>query len=170
MLSLNVSKDTINDSYNLSGNYTKLEEVLKQLPVTGDESPVNKKIDEVINIVNEYRNVILKQEGLTIEQWNKKPGNLWRPDGMQAAFSDLRSSEQNPGQKLETGLKNLLTRFETTPGYEDLAKSAPVIFDYMNPDIEFHPGPFESIPLSWSLIYLDGLETNLYLIKTSAGQ
>ena len=171
LLSLNVSKATIDDSYNISRNYIRVETILKQIPDNLQQSPVNLKIDEVLKIVNKYQDLILKQEGISREQWNKNPGNLWRAEtGRIAANALLKENEPFPGEKLQTGLKNLICEFEKSPGYEEIARSAPIIFDYREAGNGGDPWERQSFtynPLSWALIYLDGLETNLYMIKAS---
>jgi hypothetical protein len=171
LLALNVSKEVIDDSYNLSRNYKRQEAALTQLPERDQQSPVNLKIDEVLKIVNEYQDKILKQEGLSREQWNSNPGNLWRPEARGvAANAILNPDGPFPGEELQVALKDLILEFEKTPGYEDLAKAAPPIFDYHEVDNNGDPRTekdFTVSPLSWALIYLDGLEVNLQMIKAS---
>ena len=171
LLSLNVSKSRIDDSYNLSRNYARVETTLGQLPAGKHQSSVNMKIDEVLKIADDYKDLILKQEGLTRDQWNNNPGNLKRPEaGGVAAKALLKYNESFPGEKLQTCLKSLILEFEKTPGYDNLARSAPSIFDYKEDGYDGLPWAiqiFTNSPLSWTLTYLDGLETNLYLIKAS---
>ncbi|MEI6049467.1 MAG: hypothetical protein WCS03_11260 [Bacteroidota bacterium] len=174
LLALNVSKARIDDSYNLSLNYIRLETVLKQLPAMGPQTPVDRKIDEVIKTVNEYQDLILKAEGNSKENWSANPGNLWRPDERVVASKVLLTAEGGPlGAKLETGLKELITEMGKTRGFESLAKVAPVIFDINDPagsDPGWAYRIFRDNTLSWALIYLDGLEANLYMIKASANK
>lgn len=169
-LALTFSKDRIDDSYNLSRNYIRIETVLKQLPVHNEKSTVNQKIDDVLKTVNKYRDLILKQEGLSPEQWNSNPGNLRRPEAHAASDAILNPHGPYPGKELQAGLKSLILEFGKTPGYESLAKAAPLIFAFKEADNEGDPWAqqvFAYNTLSWALIYLDGLETDLYLIKTS---
>jgi hypothetical protein len=172
LLSLNVSKEVVEDSYNLSRDYKRLETALTQFPERFQQSPVNLKIDEVLKIVNEYQDKILKQEGLSREQWNSNPGNLWRPEARGvAADAILNPNGPFPGEELKTALKDLILEFGKSPGYESLAKAAPLILDYSEDGYGGEPGTqndFTLNPLSWALIYLDGLEANLYVIKASA--
>ena len=73
-------------------------------------------------------------------------------------------------ERLETGIKSLILEFEKTPGYAELAKAAPAIFNYMEPVSDKNhwvDGIFIANNLSWALIYLDGLEVNLKMIKAS---
>jgi hypothetical protein len=171
LLALNVSKEVIDDSYNLSKNYKRLEAVVTQLPQRDQQSQVNLKIDEVLKIVNEYQDTILKQEGLSKEQWDRNPGNLWRPEARAiAAIAIYNPHGPYHGLELRTALKDLMLEFRKSPGYESLAKVAPVIFDYSEDNFVADPRTqydFSLSPLAWALIYLDGLEANLYVIKAS---
>jgi hypothetical protein len=172
LLALNVSKEVVEDSYNLSRDYKRLETAVTQFPERYQQSPVNFKIDEVLKIVNEYQDKILKQEGLSREQWNSNPGNLWRPEARGvAANAILNPNGPFPGEELKTALKDLILEFGKSPGYESLAKAAPLIFDYSEDGYGGDPRTqqdFTLSPLSWALIYLDGLEANLSVIKASA--
>jgi len=167
-LALNVSRERIDDSYNLSGNYIRLETVLKQLTSDSKPTVVNARIDELLKIVDEYRDAILKHEDLTVERWAANPRELWRPDDRQSAFNGLKSlGEPFPGDRFEIGLQNLVAELKRTPGYENFAKSAEVLFEYREDYMSEHPRKFENETLSWLLIYLDGVKTNLNLIKVS---
>jgi hypothetical protein len=144
---------------------------MNQLPDAYQKSSVNIKIDEVLKIANEYQDLILKQEELSREQWNSNPELLWRPDAPGvAANALLAANEPFPGERLGTGIKSLILEFEKTPGYAELAKAAPAIFNYMEPVSDKNhwvDGIFIANNLSWALIYLDGLEVNLKMIKAS---
>jgi hypothetical protein len=171
LLSLNVTKARVDDSYNLSRNYNKLETVLQQLPDQVPVGPVSLKIDEVLKIVNEYQDLILRSEGTTRELWSGNPGNLRRPDATGVAAQALLNEGDSPaGTRLEAGLKSLITLMENTHGYEGLAKAAPLIFNFTNPVLN-DPGwiyaTFKNDNLSWVIIYLDALKVNLYSVRAS---
>jgi hypothetical protein len=169
LLALNVSKSRVEDSYRLSRNYNQIEKAIGQLPEVNSKSTVSVRIDEVIKIVNDYQDIILKEEGTSREQWETNAGNLNRPEAPAAAGQALEAAGESPaGIKLETALKNLVTVMENTKGYEGLAKSAPEIFRFNNlgeVNSDFTYRNFIDINLAWSLTYLDGLEANLLLIK-----
>jgi hypothetical protein len=173
LLSLNVSKETIDDSYNISRDYNKVGLALAQLPVITSESAVNLKIDEIIKITNDYQDLILKHEGMTREQWKKDPGNLVRPDNINTAASVLADNgEMPPGMKLDKAITELIDLMKQTKGFEDAAKALPLILDLDEEKGKDDARNFYSrnifVPLSWALIYLDGLEANLHMIKASA--
>jgi hypothetical protein len=174
LLSLNVSKLRIEDSYNISRNYNKLEIALKQLPEGSTPKNVSLKIDEALLIVNDYQDWILKSEGISVEEWKKNPGNLWRADSRAVAAAVLLTKEGLPvGARLERGLSNLITEMNKTPGYEKLAKTAPLIFDLSDPSsgkMNWGDRIFRDNNLSWALIYLDALKADLLMLKASARQ
>jgi hypothetical protein len=173
LLSLNVSKQTVIDSYSISRNYCKTEAAIADLPVIANQSPVNAKIDEILKITNDYQDLILKHEGLTREQWKKDPGNLVRPDNVNTAAGILAKNGEMPaGIKLEKAISELISLMEKTKGYEETAKALPSILGtgagYDNDPVSYFSFRNIIVPLSWALIYFDGLETNLKMIKVSA--
>jgi hypothetical protein len=169
LLSLNVSAERINDSYNLSRQYIQVGKVLDQLPANDSKSRIVLKIDETLKVADEYKSLILKSEGMTPEQYNYA-GDLLRPDLRGAAVQALSTtSNAKLGEKLDNSLKELIKEIENTPGYNELTKAIPVILD-LNPQNEDEPLLiWHNITntLSWTIIYLEGLETNLKIIKTT---
>lgn len=171
MLALNATRERIHDSFNLSDNYNKVESVLNQLPAFNPQSPVNLKINEVLKIVDEYQKLILAKNGSTEDQWNSGKDILRWPDMTGLAAKALRESGESPyGSKLQNGLKDLISLMSKTPGYEQIAENAITIFDLDPPakdDAAWPMWKFNEDNNTWVLIYLDGLETNLQLIKVS---
>jgi len=171
LLALNVSKNRIDDSLKLSGNFYSLENAMNLLPARASGNALVNKIDEVIGTVNEYRGIILKQEKISMDQWNKDPGSLHSPDANRVAFDALfKTGGSLTVSKLHNNLKDLVYQMGVTPGCEELAKSAPEIFDLNVPsgnDLDWSSWKFNDNNLAWVLIYLDGLETNLKMIRTT---
>lgn len=171
LLALNVSKVRIDESYNLSGNYNRIETVLRQISNTVGETPVTRKIDTAIKIVNDYRGKILKGEGFTNDQWKNEPQNLWRPDARGVAANSIHNPDKAyPGEELQVSLNELIKELEKNPDYDGLAKSASSIFSISQRTDESDSSIqeiFTSNTLSWSLMYLDGLEANLTMLKSS---
>jgi len=167
MLALDVSKTRIDDSLGLSENYNKLENVLDETISNDLQSPVVREINKILVIVDDYQDKILKYEGITEEQWNKDPSTL--PNKTKRAVIGT-GKKSMVDTRLETGLKNLISELKVTPGCEEISESAPVIFDFRETpegNFEWTNRIFRENSLSWVLIYLDGLETNLKLIRSS---
>lgn len=171
LLSLNVSKTRIEDSYNLSRNYNNIEKAMKQLPEGGPETAVDLKIGEVLKTINEYKGMILNYEGISLEQWTARPGNLWRPEAGAVAAGILKEKEgPDYGVRLETGMKNLIAELESAKGYGNFSKIVPSLLSMSIPEgseSTWSENIFRDNTLSWALIYLDALEANLYMIKAS---
>ena len=164
LLALNVTSNRIEDSYRLSRNYNRQEIVLENMPVA--ESAVNRKIDDVLKIINECQKIILREEGLTSEAWESDPGNIGRPDIRGSVATTLDNAGKDYSSKLETGLKELIEMMAATPGYDALAKNAQEIFNFRINDPKWQDEVFNDFS-AWVLIYLDGLESNLLTIKVS---
>jgi hypothetical protein len=170
LLSLNVSAERIRDSYNLSTHYNHVEKVLDQLPSNDSKSQIALKIDEVLKVVDEYKDLILSVEGNSTEQWENDAGSLWRPDMRGAAIQALSTTgNAKLGEKLDNSLKALVKEIGNTPGCEELTKAIPVILDLSQQHEDDPLLIWHNITntLSWTMIYLDGVETNLKLIKAS---
>jgi hypothetical protein len=171
LLGLNVTKNRIDDSYNLSRNYQNFEDALSQLPENTPETSLNLRIDEALKMVNEYQEIILKHENMTAEQWQKNPESLQMPDTRgRSAQALIKAGDTSAGTKLFICLKALTKEMGNTPGYKNLAELSPVIFDLEVPsgnDEEWSNWKFSNNSLSWVLIYLDGIETNLKMIKAT---
>lgn len=171
LLALTVSKERIDESLSLSRSYNNVESVLNSVPVTDNNIPVIRKIDEVLKIVDDYQNLIFLHEGITEEQWNKDPTIIRMAESPQvqsAALLVVTNEGTKLDTRLETGLHGLMQEFQNTPGYEELAKSAPGIFEFTEPfdgQYDWTSKIFQYSTRSWVLIYLNALETNLKLLK-----
>jgi hypothetical protein len=171
MLALNVAKDKIDDSLRLSRNYNRLEKTLDEIPAPAHQSVLIQKIDDALAIVDEYQGLIFSHEGFSEEQWNIGQGNLKKAEEAQVSSPALVTGEDSSlDTRLEDSLNSLMTEINNTSGYEALAKAAPAIFDFTKPSdgqYEWTAKVFQYNTQSWSLIYLDGLETNLKMIKAT---
>lgn len=173
LLSLNVSKERIDDSLNLSQNYNRIEQVLDKIPVNAADNVVNRKIDDLIGVIDDYQSRIFAAEGITESDWKVDPWRFPRLESPDVVTGTLVTGGKEPSidLTLQSGLKDLIRLLETTAGYEELAKAAPGIFEYVDyPDArpdEWTRQMFLVNTRAWSLIYLDGLETNLKLLRTS---
>lgn len=170
LLSLSVTKSRIDDSLSFPRNYNKLEMALNKVKVKDTENRVSVLIDDVLNVVKEYEDIILKQENVTMQQWKNDPAVLWRPEARSAAaIALLQSSDAPLASKLSRALTSLIKEMEKTPGYELTAKNLPVILDLgwsngINPDwVMWY---FMDNSLVWSLTYLDAVETQLLIVRS----
>lgn len=170
MLALNVSRDRINESLNLSQNYFRVEQILTQVPEMNSQKQVIAEIDKILEISGNYRSRILKLDTNSPEEWYANPGTLIRSDSRQIVPVALGSENDLPGIELQSGLKKLITTLENSEGCEGLAAIAPVLFDIYPP--EGGSPDYGSRNLIWNtmamaLIYLDEVEYNLKMLKAA---
>jgi hypothetical protein len=170
LLSLNVAKDRISDSYSLSGHYINFAGVMNQLPVSASQKPAELLIDKTIETIDKYRDIILGSEGMTAEQWTRNPDDLKRPDIGAVASRALESGGDVPyGARLEKELKDVISALEKTKGCEALAKATSSFAGFSDTDLpeeQWTGGTFRDSNLAWVLIYLDGLKANLLIVKS----
>jgi hypothetical protein len=170
LLSLNVTHERIEDSYQLSRNYINQHKGLILLTGNDSGSAVSIKIDEAIKVVNECQSRVLELDGKTLEQWKSNPGNLMRPDIRGSVASGFRKADKQYVMELQNEIEELIKLIATTPGYEILAKNAPAILNFKfspSENADWYQQVFNDF-LAWVLIYLDGLEANLLMIKASS--
>jgi hypothetical protein len=171
LLALNVSMGTIVDSYNLSRDYCHVEAAMADLKVPVLQPAVAVKMDEVVKIVNNYQDKILKYEGFTREQWKENPGNIKDAESVNIPMAIMASEgESYPGDRLIQAQKDLVSVMEQSKGYEMTAKSMPLILglaDENGKAPDWTVTVVTGANLSWVLIYLDGLEANLKMVRAS---
>jgi hypothetical protein len=170
LLALNVSKEKIDDSMGLSRNYNRLEKVLDDLPASAVQTPVALKIDEVLRIVDDYQSRIFAADRTSEEQWNNDPWTLRIPQAHDISSRALITEGKDPtlDYRLQSSLADLINQLEKSGENTRLAKVVPGIFDFREaPDdpLGWTKDKFVITPQVWSLIHLDGLETDLKLIR-----
>jgi len=172
LLALNVSKEKIDDSMTLSRNYNRLEAVLNELPAPAPQTPLALRIGEILNIVDEYQARILAADRMTEEQWNNDPWTLRIPQAHDVSSRAVITEGKDPtfDVRLQSSLAELINQLGKSDENNRLAEVVPAIFDFREtPDdpLGWTKEKFVITPQVWSLIYLDGLETNLKLIRAS---
>jgi len=166
LLGLNVSKERIYDSMQLSGSYNRVEAVLDEIPVASGHSSAKNKIDELLGIIDDYQRKIFSLEGMSEQDWNNEPSAFPRPEAASVLDKALVTTGKNPtfDTRLQDRLGDLVNDLQNSAVDEEITTKIPVIFDFSEaPDDGpgWTKGMFMVPPRIWSLIYLDGLETNL---------
>jgi hypothetical protein len=173
LLALNVSKEKINDSMELSASYNRLEKVLDELPAPAGKAAVMNKYNDLLMIVDDYQNRIFTTDGITEQQWIDDPWSLKRPetaDFVNKALITGKGKNSTLDLRLQTGLGDLVSELENSAPNEKIAGNVPLIFNYMaTPGNKFGWTEDNLIvsPGVWSVIYLDGLETTLKLLRAA---
>ena len=170
LLALNVSKEMLNDSMRLSRGYNRVEAVLEEIPADAGQASALRKIDELLGIIDDYQHKIFSVEGMSEKDWNIDPWTFPRPEAASVMDKALVIAGKNPSYdtRLQAGLGDLVSELQKSAADEVIASKIELIFDFHEtPDDspEWTKGMFMVIPRVWSLIYLDGLETNLKLLR-----
>jgi hypothetical protein len=170
LVSLNVSKEKIDDSMSLSRNYNRLEAALDEISFPAAQTVAAQKIDDVLKVADDYQSLILAAEKMTEEQWNSDPWTLRIPEAHDIAARALIIKGKDPTMdiRLQSSLADLISQPGKSEEYDRLAKAAPAIFDYRETPEDprgWTMDKFVLVPCVWSLIYLDALETNLKLLR-----
>jgi hypothetical protein len=170
LLALDVSKERMVDSLGIVRNYTAAKVTLDINPSGSDKPQINRKIDVVLGDINEYRELMLKQIGCTLNQWEDEPEIITVSGLSQIGKSKQLSGEESSAKhEIETGLSELISLLEVTSGCNELSKAAPDIFGLHKLSDNHYVWTDEmesSSSKPWSLIYIEGLETNLKMINT----
>jgi Fe-S oxidoreductase len=170
LLGLDVSKERLDDSMSLSRSYNKLETALDEIPASAARVPVLNQIDELLSIINDYQDRIFASEGMTEQKWIEDPFSFPRPEKTSIANKALFIAGKNPtyDTRLQDGLGDLVSELQKSATSEEIAGKIPLIFDFCETPgdrLGWTQAMFVVTPRSWSLIYLDGLETNLKILK-----
>jgi len=170
LLAMNVSKEKVDDSMGLSRSYNRLEVALDKISAPALQTPVALKIDEVLKIVDDYQSRIFAADGTSEEQWNYDPWTLRIPEGHDIASRALITEGKYPALdiRLQSSMPDLISLLGNSDENSRLAEIVPGILDFrVTPDdpLGWTKEKFVITPCVWSLIYLDGLETDLKLIR-----
>ena len=157
------------DSLGFAGNYNKVETLA--LPPSADTgSPVNKKAEDLIKITEELKDINFMHYGINEDQWKSDPEVLMTSGSWQKKPDRLLEQEFQLRIKLLAGLRDFILLLEKTPGYNGLARSAPAIFNLRKTPSGSYNWDSDELLSSlqpWFLIYLEGLEANLLMIRAT---
>jgi len=169
LLSLNVSKEKMVDSFNVIRSY-HLSQNASGIIEGQQQSPVIKKIDEVIDITEEYRDLYLGYLNIQSDMWKGDLGVFQTSLSFSMPGGKAGRQSEAVRSKLLSELNELISLMEKTPGCESLAAAAPSVFDLkktvsgeynIDPDLDMTPTH------PWLLAYIMGLENNLKLIRAT---
>ena len=171
LLALNVSREKIDISMDLSRNYNRVEQMIDRAVPSAGQAGMSSEIDELLSVVNEYQELIFTSEAITEQQWENDPWVLTKPEYTDIAAQALmnRGTDPEPPLKLEQAIRNFLSAPPESGARAVLVREAPAVLhmeDTSTEPYEWTKGTFGESPRVWSVIYLDALETNLKLLRT----
>lgn len=169
LLALNVSKEKMIDSYNVMHNYYQSNKAADNLEIRS-QSPAVQLIDKLIIMTQKYRDLYLGYSGYSPDMWKGELGpyqGSWLSQNNDIRFGKEREKIHSG---LLTGLGDLVSLLELTPGRESLAAAAPSVFNLRKTpggNYNFDSDLLLAPTHPWMLVYLAGLENNLRLMKVS---
>ena len=169
LLALNVSKDKMIDSYSVMHNYYQSNKAAENLDVRSHSSAAL-LIDELIGKTQEYRDLYLGSSGYSPDMWKGELGPY--QGSWLSQKNDIRFGKEKEAihSGLLSGLRDLISLLEKTPGCESLAAAAPSLFNLRKTPSGNYNWDSDQILYPthpWLLVYLVGLENNLRLMKVS---
>ena len=169
LLALNVSKDKMIDSYSVMHNYYQSNKAAENLDVRSHSSAAL-LIDKLIGMTQEYRDLYLGSSGYSPDMWKGELGPY--QGSWLSQKNDIRFGKEKEAihSGLLSGLRDLISLLEKTPGCESLAAAAPSLFNLRKTPSGNYNWDSDQILYPthpWLLVYLVGLENNLRLMKVS---
>nr|MCU0409432.1 hypothetical protein [Bacteroidales bacterium] len=164
LLALNVSKEKLIDSFNISMNYNNVEKAFSKFTGQSGTNPAEVKIGTALKIINEYQAEMLGASGITEEQFISEPWMVEKPDLKYEGGRIIAEKEdQAPGTKLAEAIVDLgaeLGRNDDTKAFRDM------LFAVADPNEQFWAlRTFGENTLSWTLNDLEALESCLLMIR-----
>jgi hypothetical protein len=128
LLALNVSREKIDISMDLSRNYNRVEQMVdRALP--SDRCRDGDEFDELLSVVDEYQELIFTSEGITEQQWENDPWLLSRPEYTDIASQALitHGDQPAPDIRLEQSLQKYLSSLRSGAPDAAMNREAPAI-------------------------------------------
>jgi hypothetical protein len=171
LLALGVSKEKLDDSLLLSGNYIRTESVLATLPAAEGSSKLTMKIDEALLILDKYENLRLSDEGITLQQWHENPEALILSSYRPSAAARKSDGAYDLYADLQLALSDVIETATGDPVQKPLADNIAAILNMQKSSGEGYyiaDQLFRSNLQPWVFVYLDGLRVNLMMLKLTA--
>jgi hypothetical protein len=179
LLSLNVSLMRVDQSLVLADTYRKMTAFVKSKPVVlhglqngNYESRIVESSDQVLATLDLCKELLYKNIDATGEEVQKTGGKTAMMDSRSfAAGILLAGKEQSPAAQLEKDIRHFVLVLKDSPAGDSLAILADhvLMMDGGNTtEQSWGNMMFDNIWLSWALIILESMETNVNLLRQSA--
>ena len=169
LLALNVSKEKMVESFSIVRNYYQSEKALDNLKAQ-HQSTVDQLIYELLALTEEYKDLYIGSSGISADMWKGDLGVFQTSWSFQKPADKFGRQTETIHSKLLSGLGDLISLLEKTPGCESMAAAAPSVFGLRKTgsgDYNWDSDLILSPSHPWLLVYLEGLETNLKMIRAT---
>jgi hypothetical protein len=174
LLALNVTKEKIDYTLQLTNQLSSFNTKIESLNVTSEKSVVVRSADEVLTQIDACRQILFTRTEITRKGLNEGlVGNRYLDSRDIPMDLLLASSVPSPAEKLSSALNNFIAEIAKLPERQIIAKGAKDLFDLNN-----EPGDesawqfrkFQGIYLTWDLVELDAMENYVRVIKTALAE
>ena len=169
LLSLNVTREKIDNTLLIITQLSSLNAKIENLPSVTDTSAFALSADDLLIQVEECRQLLYKRTGIPGEGLNKRSSDERYFDSPDIASALLLLPQgASPAMKLESLLRNFIGELEKLPGSQNIAKEASDILELtgISPDQDYpwteklFAGNF-----AWVLVNLSAIENYVRVIK-----
>jgi hypothetical protein len=179
LLALNVSSEKINQSLVLAENYRDMTAFLKkETSIIPDEitgtyySKVEESAEQLLATINYCKTMLYKNMNSTEDLIYTKGGKIGEIYSRTLAVKALLSGNKDiPAVQLETNIREFIKVLGGTPQGNALKAYATEMLLFKKNDISglsWGKQMFENEYLSWVLIYLESMESNVLILKNYA--
>jgi hypothetical protein len=169
LLSLNVSKEKIDNTIQLAMQLSSQNAKLENLQAGTDNPAVIRSADEALVQIGVCRQLIYERTGITREGLNRRTTGDKYLYSADIAPAILRLPvEASPAGKLESLLRNFIAELGKLPKSQKLTEQALDIFELTeagSQNISWSEEIFVGKPLVWTLVDLDSFENFIRVLK-----
>ena len=170
-LALNVSKEKIDNTLQLTIQLNSLNANTELLPSTTDNSAVLASANDLLIQIRNCRNLFYNRTGTSREGVNKREIRRTYLDSRNIAGQVLGNDGSSPQAiQLEASLRNFVSELQKIPGFRDMEAEINEIFglDQDNPGhLNWTERTFIGNYLAWNLVELDAMENSVKVIIKS---
>jgi hypothetical protein len=168
LLTLNVSKSTIDDSLLISNSSNRSALSITQLPDIPTDNPLHPEINKALKLLDDYETMLLQKAGISRKEWSENAqsytmqstpvagGKPHTTNELNAKFNQLEASlneiirlsaDGSDNEHLSTNIATMLFMYKTETGY--------ILAD----------AHYNYVRDPWPLITLSQLKNNLLILK-----
>lgn len=165
LLALNVSKEKLVDSYNLRADNNRVEKSIVTVTGSNDNTAVS-SISEALGIIGSFKETIYGRLGVSVDQSEPDMELLKRSASTGAGYAIIEDKiQKDPGSVLSEAIVKVVKDLESKPDTRYLAQIVLAGSDINDP--RWAQQLLGGNTLSWTLIELDAIETNLKMVLSA---
>jgi hypothetical protein len=169
LLALNVTKEKIDYTLQMTSQLSSFNSKIESLPVVSEKSSVTSSADEVLMQIDACRQLLFKRTEITRKVLKEgAAGNRYLDSKDIPQDLLLASSVPSPAEKLSSSLNNFIAEIAKLPDGQDFVKKANDLFDLTNEpgdETQWKYKMFQGVYLTWILVELDEMESFVRVVK-----